>query len=75
LWLEDRTAADWPLIPFAGGPAMCPGRNLVLLLGSVALARLIDGGKFPLEPPTRLDPQRPLPGTLDHFSLRFAFGE
>jgi hypothetical protein len=46
----------------------------VLLLGSVALATLLDGARLRLQPPTRLDPHRPLPGTLDHFSLRFAFG-
>jgi cytochrome P450 len=74
LWLEDRSASDWPLIPFSGGPAMCPGRNLVLLLGSAILTALLDDRDVRLSPPTRLDARRPLPATLDHFSLRFRLG-
>jgi cytochrome P450 len=71
LWLEDRSAGDWPLIPFSGGPAMCPGRNLVLLLGSAMLAALLNERELRLERLDRLDPSRPLPATLDNFSLRF----
>lgn len=71
LWLRQRTAEDWPLIPFSGGPAMCPGRNLVLLLGSAMLAALLDERQVRLQPPTRLDANQPLPGTLNNYSLRF----
>lgn len=71
LWLRHRTAQDWPLIPFSEGPAMCPGWNLVLLVSSVMLAVLLDGRQIRLQPPTRLDARRPLPGTLDNYSLRF----
>ncbi len=71
LWLEERSAADWPLIPFSGGPAICPGQYLVLLLTSAMLAALIDNRQIRLKPPTRLDPSRPLPGMLDNYSLRF----
>lgn len=71
LWMEARTAEDWPLIPFSGGPAMCPGRNLVLLLGSNMLAAMMDDRQIHLESPHPLDPSRPLPGTLDNYSLRF----
>jgi cytochrome P450 len=71
IWLQDRTAEDWPLIPFSGGPAMCPGRNLVLLLSSNMLAAILDGRQVRLKPPGRLDPQRPLPATLNNYSLRF----
>jgi cytochrome P450 len=41
--LAGRTAQVWPLIPFSEGPAVCPGRNLALLLSSAMLARLLDG--------------------------------
>src|SRR5690606_31988282 len=40
VWLgEDHAGGaiplgDWPLIPFSRGPAICPARNLVLLLGT-----------------------------------------
>ncbi len=71
IWLENRTAEDWPLIPFSGGPGMCPGRNLVLLVGSAMLAELLAGRQVRLKPPTRLDPNQPLPATLNNYSLRF----
>jgi cytochrome P450 len=41
LWREDRVE-QWPLIPFSGGPATCPGQNLVLLLASAMLASLLE---------------------------------
>ena len=79
LWLEgassaelkDLSAEDWPLIPFSSGPGMCPGRHLVLLLASNMLFALLDDGAVRLKPPGRLDARRPLPGTLDNYSLRF----
>jgi cytochrome P450 len=73
LWLENRTAEDWPLIPFSGGPAMCPGRNVVLLTTSIMLSALLGDRQIRLKPPTRLDSRRPLPGTLNNYSLRFTF--
>jgi cytochrome P450 len=74
LWLEPRSMEDWPLIPFSGGPVVCPGQNLVLLLASTALAALLDGHELELEGPTRLDPHRPLPATLNPVALRFTLG-
>jgi len=79
LWLKDDKVRevqdrDWPLVPFSSGPVMCPARNLVLMLTSIMLGRLIDehDGVRTLTPSQqgRLDPAR-LPGTLDNFSLRF----
>lgn len=72
VWLKDRGTDDWPLIPFSGGPAMCPGRNLVLLTTSTMLAQLLAEHDFELDPPGRLDPGNPLPGTLSPYHLRFA---
>jgi cytochrome P450 len=72
LWLKERGSNDWPLIPFSAGPAICPGRNLVLLLSSTMLSALIEHHELWLEPPDRLDEQRPLPGTLNNYSLRFS---
>jgi cytochrome P450 len=74
LWMQHRSNEDWPLIPFSGGPGMCPGRNLVLLLTSNMLAALLDSRPVRLKPPNRLDANRPLPGTLDNYSLRFNLG-
>jgi cytochrome P450 len=73
LWLDPAAEADWPLIPFSRGPAACPGRQVALLAGSTMLAALLRPGELRLEAPT-LAPDRPLPGILDHFALRFAPG-
>jgi cytochrome P450 len=74
VWLDERRDPKaWPLIPFSGGPAICPGRHLVLLLTSTVLATIIAERQVWLKPLTRLDPRRPLPGTLDNYSLRFVF--
>lgn len=72
VWLGDRSPTDWPLVPFSAGPAGCPGQNLVLLLTSAMLGALLRPGRLRLASPPRLSPDRPLPGTLDHFALRFA---
>ena len=72
LWMRERSAHDWPLIPFSAGPATCPAHHLVPLLGSAMLAALLDGRSFRLQEAQRIDPQR-LPGTLDNYALRFAF--
>jgi cytochrome P450 len=71
LWLKEGRHEAWPLIPFSGGPATCPARNLVLMLGSAMLAALLDRRPLALAD-QRLDPAR-LPGTLNPYSLRFTF--
>ena len=65
LWRGDCSAADCRLIPFIGGPAVCPGQNLVLLLTGAMLAALLRRTLIRFAPPTRLDPRRPLPVTLN----------
>ena len=74
LWLKERNDRDWPLIPFSGGPAICPARHLVQMLTSSMLASLLKDRRFRLVPADRMDAEK-LPGTLNHFSLRFAFSE
>ncbi len=64
----------WPLIPFSGGPAICPGRHLVLLLTSHLLGNLLEGRSIQNVDPERLRPGR-LPGTLNNYSLRFRVGD
>lgn len=71
IWLQERTAEDWPLVPFSAGPAMCPGRNVVLLVGSTVLTRLL-GALDVAATGTPLHPDRPMPGTLSPFTPRFA---
>jgi len=72
LWRHERSDAEWTLIPFSRGPVVCPGQNLVLLTTTSMLARLLTGPALRLERARRLDPRRPLPGTLNNDGLRFA---
>lgn len=69
VWLE---GGGWPLIPFSAGPGLCPAHHLVPMLGSMALAALLEGGGgYALDDPARLDAARPMPGLLDALSLAF----
>jgi hypothetical protein len=62
-----------PLL-FSGGPAHCPGQNIVLLLTSGMLAALIGDRQIRLADPRRLPPGK-LPGTQDHLTLRFELSQ
>jgi cytochrome P450 len=70
IWSADSPVGDWPLVPFSGGPAICPGRNVVLLLTSAMLGRLVRAGPR-LDPSDQLRADRPLPATLSPYTLRF----
>jgi cytochrome P450 len=70
LWLRERTAEDWPLVPFSGGPGMCPGRNVVLLTASVLLATLLAEHDLQVTG-ADLPAGGPLPGTVSPFGLEF----
>ncbi|MFC4001792.1 cytochrome P450 [Prauserella oleivorans] len=72
-WLDGRASHYPALVPFSDGPGRCPGENLVLFVTSTMLAQLLRRGEYRLLAPRTLSPQRPLPATLDHFGLRFAY--
>jgi cytochrome P450 len=72
IWL-DGTADRYPqLVPFSAGPAVCPGRNLVLLMTSTLLAHLLSAMDFELVSSPKPSPERPLPMTLNQLTLEFA---
>ncbi|WP_051580550.1 cytochrome P450 [Pseudonocardia acaciae] len=71
-WLDGTASAEAGLVPFSAGPARCPGRDLVLQVTGTVLAELTAGHEYRLLAPPRLDPDRPLPATLDNFGLTFA---
>ena len=72
LWLEPRDDRSWPLIPFSAGAGLCPAHHLFPLVVSAALPALVRGHDLRIEKGQSLDPNAPLPGTLDHFRLEFA---
>jgi cytochrome P450 len=81
LWLDGgvkgewppAAADNWPLIPFSGGPGICPGRNFVLLQTSTMLAAILEDRLVRMIPANRLDANQRLPATLDNYTLRFEF--
>jgi cytochrome P450 len=64
------TAEDWTLNHFSHGPQGCPGVGLSLLVGRSMLSALLRERDVTLTSPS-LDPAKPLPHSLDYFSLRF----
>ncbi|MGW4133078.1 cytochrome P450 [Amycolatopsis japonica] len=72
IWLDGSAAANPALVPFSAGPAICPGRDLVLFCASTMLEWLIKDRRFELASGAVLGPERPLPATLDNFHLKFS---
>jgi cytochrome P450 len=70
-WLGRDPAENGALVPFSAGPAKCPGRHLVSLLGGNLLGAVMTRGELMLRRGTKMSPERPAPGTLDHFALAF----
>jgi cytochrome P450 len=71
-WLTGDVPEHAALLPFSTGPGRCPGRELVLLVASTAIAAIRGRHELRLRPGgVRLDPRRPLPGTINPFGLRF----
>jgi cytochrome P450 len=71
IWLDGR-AEEYPqLVPFSAGPAQCPGRNLVLFVTSTVIAHMLSAMRLELQSRPSLDPQRPLPVTLNQFGVAF----
>ncbi|WP_367129733.1 cytochrome P450 [Saccharothrix sp. HUAS TT1] len=69
-YADSYAPGNWPapndpgLVPFSGGPAICPGRDLVLVAGST----MLDALREHLEVPVL---HAPLPATLNHFGLSY----
>jgi cytochrome P450 len=74
IWMDGSRRDKWLLVPFSAGPAICPGHNLVPLLGAAMAQSLVLGRRLSQVGPSALDQRRPMPATLDHTSLRLSFG-
>ncbi len=74
IWQHPDQVRRAPLMPFSEGPAFCPATNLVQMLGSAMLSKLLQVGRLTLtHPSSRLRADRPLPGALNHYGVRFGF--
>jgi Cytochrome P450 len=70
-WITGGAHDDWQFNHFSHGPQGCPGAALALLVGRTMLTTLIRERDVGLLAPG-LDPSKPLPHSLDYFSLRFS---
>lgn len=71
IWLGDSESRSPGFVPFSDGPGACPAQHLVQMLGSAMLAALIEKHEVRLTPANRLRADRPMPGTLNNYGLRF----
>jgi cytochrome P450 len=72
-WLSGGAGEDWQFNHFSHGPQGCPGVELALQVGKSMIGPLLQRGVTLLGP--QLDPAKPLPRSLDYFSLKFALGD
>jgi hypothetical protein len=73
VWLDGRSDRGWPLVPFSAGPAVCPGRNVVLLTTSAATSQVVAHFDLDLDPETRRKLAGQMPATFDHTKIRIGF--
>ena len=72
-WTEGDAGDDWSFNHLSHGPQGCPGAGLALFVGKALLADLLTQRRLELLAP-KLDPERPLPHSLDFFEVRFELG-
>lgn len=70
LWMDGKADDGWPLVPFSGGPGICPARHFVPMIGSAAIAAILAQSEIAMKQP-RMSADQPLPGTLDNYTLSF----
>jgi cytochrome P450 len=69
LWGEESD--PYWAFPFSAGQAACPGRQLVTLVCSALLTRLLDHTRLRQAHPSPIRDKQPLPATLSPFRLRY----
>jgi cytochrome P450 len=69
IWLDGEAARNPALVPFSDGPGVCPGRNLVLLMASTAVAALLEHHRPTAMSKVSMTPD--VPATVNHFDLTF----
>jgi len=70
IWLDGTAESHAALVPFSAGPGGCPGRNVVLLATSTALAAVLEHHDVDLRGRHAVAPDHRLPATLDNFTVR-----
>lgn len=73
VWDGTSVMPELAFVPFSGGPGICPANNLVPMVTSAMLGALVDGREYEVVSRQKraLNPDKPLPGTLNNFGLRF----
>jgi len=71
LWPDGQVGLGSRFVPFSDGDGVCPARDLVLMVGAMVLSEILGTFEAALADPARLDPARPLPPTLDNYTIEF----
>ncbi|OBI16491.1 hypothetical protein A5712_25845 [Mycobacterium sp. E2327] len=71
-WTEGPAGTSWSFNFFSHGPQSCPGADLALQLGVAVLTALLDE-RSPAATDAKLNPDQPLPLTLDHSRVNIRF--
>ena len=75
LWPEGQVQRGTRFVPFSDGDGVCPARDLVLMVAAMVLSEILGTHDARLADPARLDPARPLPPTLDNYTIEFTLTE
>ena len=67
---QNDVLAEFGIVPFSSGPAICPAHNLVPSVACLAINAVLAEKTLSLIAP-KLDPEQ-LPGTLNHFEIRLS---
>jgi len=67
-WASGDAGDDWSYNFFSHGPQRCPGDGLSVFLGQTVLAHLLNAGS-PTVSGTSLDPEKPLPHSVDLYGF------
>ncbi len=69
-WVTGDAAENWSFNHFSHGPQGCPGAGLATLVGKAMLAAILRDNEVDYQGPA-LEAGKPLPRSLDYFSLKF----
>jgi hypothetical protein len=72
IWLAGEQDSGRALVPFSGGPGLCPAHRFVPMISSALMAGLLARRTISLSGSKPLHPDRDLPGTLSPFGLRLS---
>jgi cytochrome P450 len=69
-WVTGDATSSWQFNHFSHGPQGCPGAGIAMLVGKAMLGTIVRDNEVAYQGPS-LEAGKPLPHSLDYFSLKF----